>query len=573
MKNNAGLIVAAGLSSRMGMFKPLLKIGDKTFIEHIIDKFKLLGLSPIVVVVGHKSESLSEKFKDRDIKFIKNDKFYETDMFYSIKLGLEYLENKSNRIFITPCDNPLFSVRTMEELLKYDDEIVIPINKNPGHPILIKNFIISEILNFNGEGGLKAFLETKKDKKYVDVDDPAIDLDADYFSDYEKMLDYYNTKKGIRSIYFLRHGDIEKPNKEKIYYSRSDFKLNEIGKIKLKDQIEYFENIDIKNIYTSPLSRCKDSALEFNKKKQVDNFNICDDLLEIKLGAWEGKSFSYIKENFPKEFRERGKDINFCPPKGESLKMAYDRVDSVLRKIIKSTDGNTLIFSHKGLIQILLAAEDKNLLKAWDYNIGPGSITRFDLLGEKLNLIYYGRLAKNYPSDEEIRFIYRDLELEENIIKHMVNVMNIAKILTSSLEDIGYRLDWELLRAASLLHDIKRKEKNHELKSAKYMEKLGYKGLSEIIKNHNSYREIKGKINESDILYLADKYSLEDKFVSIDQRFNASLKKCNNEEALYYHNKRYEYAKNIEKIIEEKTKLNSETILKRLSDDNERFII
>ncbi|WP_138159153.1 histidine phosphatase family protein [Peptoniphilus catoniae] len=574
MNKNAGLILAAGLSSRMGVFKPLLKIGDKTFIEHIINKFRLVGLSPIVIVGGYNLELLKEKLKGEDLIFLNNDLYEKTDMFYSLKLGIEFLQEKCDGVLMTPCDNPLFKLSTVKTLLDYKDKIVIPINKTQGHPIFIKKEAFTELLNFKGEEGLKSFLEKVEYKKYAIVDDPGIDFDADYFDDYEKMLDYYNKEKNIRSIYFLRHGDIEKRDKEKIYYSSADFKLNEVGRIKLNNQIKYLRNKEISSIYTSPLSRCKIGAFDFSKVSKINNVNICNDLREIELGDWEGKSFSYIKENYNEDFIERGENINFCPKGGESLYMAYDRFSSAIEKIIKSSAGDLVIFTHKGLIQLLLGyKKDNNLLKAWDYSIPPGSITRFDLVDSKLNLIYYGFLPVDYPSDIEIKNIYKDLDLDQKIIRHMVSVMNISNILSNHLEKNGYILNKNLLRSAALLHDIKRKEKNHELKAADYIRNLGYRKLSDIIKNHNNYRQLEDdKITESDILYLADKYSFEDRLVSIDERFRRSLIKCKTKEAIYFHNQRYEFAKELEEFIKLKINLDYESIYRELGENYEKFI-
>ena len=49
-----GLIVAAGLSSRMGCFKPLLPLRGKTVIENTIDSMLLCGISPVVIVLGYR---------------------------------------------------------------------------------------------------------------------------------------------------------------------------------------------------------------------------------------------------------------------------------------------------------------------------------------------------------------------------------------------------------------------------------------------------------------------------------------------------------------------------------------
>src|SRR5260370_33359233 len=50
-----GIILAAGESRRMGYPKPLLKIGDQTFIEHIA-KTMLAAVSRLVIVLGAHSD-------------------------------------------------------------------------------------------------------------------------------------------------------------------------------------------------------------------------------------------------------------------------------------------------------------------------------------------------------------------------------------------------------------------------------------------------------------------------------------------------------------------------------------
>ena len=49
-KRISALIVAAGMASRMKTFKPLLRLGEKTIIEHVIDTFRYAGIQDIVVV-------------------------------------------------------------------------------------------------------------------------------------------------------------------------------------------------------------------------------------------------------------------------------------------------------------------------------------------------------------------------------------------------------------------------------------------------------------------------------------------------------------------------------------------
>lgn len=53
MSRLGGMILAAGLSSRMKQFKPLMEIDGKSMIRHVIDLMHGAGAETIVVVTGH----------------------------------------------------------------------------------------------------------------------------------------------------------------------------------------------------------------------------------------------------------------------------------------------------------------------------------------------------------------------------------------------------------------------------------------------------------------------------------------------------------------------------------------
>lgn len=56
----AAVILAAGYSSRMGDFKPLMKLDGLTVIESAVGCFKRAGISDIMVVVGHRASEVIE---------------------------------------------------------------------------------------------------------------------------------------------------------------------------------------------------------------------------------------------------------------------------------------------------------------------------------------------------------------------------------------------------------------------------------------------------------------------------------------------------------------------------------
>jgi choline kinase len=87
----AALIVAAGMSSRMGDFKPMLNIGSISIAKRIVANFHQAGISRIVVITGYKAETLEHHLSNEGLIFLRNENYAETDMVDSARIGLAYL--------------------------------------------------------------------------------------------------------------------------------------------------------------------------------------------------------------------------------------------------------------------------------------------------------------------------------------------------------------------------------------------------------------------------------------------------------------------------------------------------
>ena len=66
------VIVSAGLSSRMGAFKPMLPFGSETIIRHNALSLLNAGCSPVCIVTGFKSDLLKEHLSDLPVICIEN---------------------------------------------------------------------------------------------------------------------------------------------------------------------------------------------------------------------------------------------------------------------------------------------------------------------------------------------------------------------------------------------------------------------------------------------------------------------------------------------------------------------
>ena len=109
-----GLILAAGLSSRMGDFKPLMPLRGKTLIENSIDSLLLCGIDPIVVVLGHRGRDmeaiLCSRYLGDTLTLAYNNDFATTDMLTSVKIGLAAMP-ECDAFFLLPGICPLWPRR------------------------------------------------------------------------------------------------------------------------------------------------------------------------------------------------------------------------------------------------------------------------------------------------------------------------------------------------------------------------------------------------------------------------------------------------------------------------------
>lgn len=190
------LIVAAGMSSRMGVFKPMLNIGTISVAQRIIATFQQAGVDKIVMVTGYNAVELERHLNGHGVIFLRNENYETTQMFDSVKIGLRYLENKCDKVLLTPVDIPLFTANTIKTMLASDALLACPIcqGKN-GHPLLIDNVLIPEILQDCGEQGLRgAIARSRAAMLQIPVDDCGTLYDADTPQDFAALVDYHNNQ-------------------------------------------------------------------------------------------------------------------------------------------------------------------------------------------------------------------------------------------------------------------------------------------------------------------------------------------------------------------------------------------
>jgi CTP:molybdopterin cytidylyltransferase MocA len=187
------VIAAAGLSSRMGDFKPLLPIGSVSIVRRVIGSLQSAGIKRILLVTGYRGEELELHVQDLGVVCLRNPAYRDTQMFDSIRIGLAAVAGSCSRILFSPVDVPLFSADTVRRLLATEADLAVPVSGGRrGHPVMISASLIPPLLADGGEGGMRgALTRAGAAETLVECPDAGMLRDADTPEDYRALLRYY----------------------------------------------------------------------------------------------------------------------------------------------------------------------------------------------------------------------------------------------------------------------------------------------------------------------------------------------------------------------------------------------
>lgn len=145
----AGVILAAGDSSRMGFPKQLAEYKGKTILETVVDTVTS-NLEETVVVLGHENDTITEKLDFKESTILINEN-WEEGIVSSIRTALFYLSenNEIDSAMIFMADQPSVNNKIIDKLIKTkkkDDEVVISKYRYKlNYPIIVPKFFWSKL--------------------------------------------------------------------------------------------------------------------------------------------------------------------------------------------------------------------------------------------------------------------------------------------------------------------------------------------------------------------------------------------------------------------------------------------
>ena len=227
----------------------------------------------------------------------------------------------------------------------------------------------------------------------------------------------------------------------------------------------------------------------------------------------------------------------------ERLKREFVKAQKgIIYPLFSAEKGHPPIISIKykqKIIENTLPGGLKHLLELYDQDsvqvsvCDNGSLMDMDTPSDYKLLDEYFK-SRKIPNDEECKAIWKCNNLPLNIIRHCEKVSNIACSICNSLLLKGSLIDIKKLKAAALLHDIGRLQNNHAKAGQEILKALGYDEIGNIILVHMDIDIGENiEITEAEILYLADKLVIGDKRVTLEERFEKSIKKYEDNLQIY----------------------------------------
>jgi molybdenum cofactor cytidylyltransferase len=188
----AGIILAAGASSRMGTPKALLDYRGETFVGRLV---RVLGTScnPVIVVLGYHADVLRQQVPATATIVINPDP--SRGQLSSLQTGLAALPAEADGVAFIPVDSPAVAEDTVAKLARTFEQrspstlFVIPRQSGKrGHPVIAARSIAAEFLALPPTSEAREVVHAHVDRtEYVDVDDSGIFTDVDDPEAYRRL--------------------------------------------------------------------------------------------------------------------------------------------------------------------------------------------------------------------------------------------------------------------------------------------------------------------------------------------------------------------------------------------------
>jgi len=186
-----GILLAAGESRRMGFPKPLLRIGNESFLTRTL-RSMLEVARDVVVVTGAYQQPVRDEIPHGPRLRIVHNADFERGQLSSLKCAIGATSADVDGVLVHLADHPLVQGATFRALAEKYEVTRAPIliarhRGQRGHPALFAKGVFSELLAAPDSEGARFVVNAQPARVvYVDVEDPGVTLDLDTPEDLER---------------------------------------------------------------------------------------------------------------------------------------------------------------------------------------------------------------------------------------------------------------------------------------------------------------------------------------------------------------------------------------------------
>ena len=201
------VVLAAGMSTRMGRNKLLLTFRDKPLVVHAVDTLLASTVDEIIMVLGHESDKVCDQIEDsaREVanrgqrsrlRLIKNPDFRD-GLSTSVRTGVQAVSPEATAIMIYLADQPLLEPADVDRITEAfaaakaeNKMIVVPFFKGErGNPVILDASLRDSILGIVGDVGCKGVIKRYPEKVYaLEMENDHVVRDVDDAQAYEKLV-------------------------------------------------------------------------------------------------------------------------------------------------------------------------------------------------------------------------------------------------------------------------------------------------------------------------------------------------------------------------------------------------
>jgi molybdenum cofactor cytidylyltransferase len=186
----AAIVLAAGLSRRMGVPKMVLPWKNTTVIGQVVDVLAQAGINEMVVVTGGAHEKVEAALEGLPVKLVFNPRYPEDEMAYSLQAGLLALSEEVEATLVALGDQPQIECTVVQAIMAAYQQskaaLIVPSYKmRRGHPWLMVRSLWPEVQILPSGRTLRDVLNAQAEQiNYLQVDTPSILQDLDTPEDY-----------------------------------------------------------------------------------------------------------------------------------------------------------------------------------------------------------------------------------------------------------------------------------------------------------------------------------------------------------------------------------------------------